>query len=101
MKKLLAIIILLISNFSFCQLKSVIIDSETKAVIPYVNIWVENENTGTTSNEKGEFSIDITNGKFLILSSLGYEKKRIEISTISERCLVVFLLFVINEANIS
>ena len=84
MKKLLAIIFLLISNFSFSQLKAVIIDSETKEKIPYVNIWIENKNIGTTSNENGEFSIDTSNGNFLILSSLGYENKRIEISIISE-----------------
>jgi len=101
MKKALTIIILLISNFSFCQLKSVIIDSETKAVIPYVNIWIENENVGTTSNEKGEFSIDITNGKFLILSSLGYEKKRIEISSISERIILNPKITELNEVIIS
>lgn len=82
MKKLLVIIILLISNFSFCQLKAVIVDSETTEKIPFVNIWIEYENVGTTSNEKGEFSIDTSNGKFLILSSLGYENKRIEISKI-------------------
>lgn len=84
MKKLVAITFLLISNFSFSQLKAVIIDSETKEKIPYVNIWIENENIGTTSNENGEFSMDISNGKFLILSSLGYENKRIQISSISK-----------------
>ncbi len=101
MKKILAIIILFISNFSFCQLRAVIIDSETKSVIPYVNIWIENENIGTTSNEKGEFSIDITSGKFLILSSLGYEKKRIEISSISEKIVLSPKITELNEVIIS
>ncbi len=101
MKKSLTIIILLISNFSFCQLKSVIIDSETKAEIPYVNIWIENENVGTTSNEKGEFSLDITSGEFLILSSLGYEKKRVEISSISERIFLNPKITELNEVTIS
>ena len=55
MKKLFTLIILLISNLGFSQLKAVIIDSETRENIAYVNIWVENENIGTTSNEKGEF----------------------------------------------
>ena len=84
MKKLLAITILLISNLCFSQLKSVIIDSETKEKIPFVNIWVENENIGTTSNESGEFTLENSSGEFLILSSLGYENKRIEISKISD-----------------
>ena len=83
MKKLLTITILLISNLGFSQLKAVIINSETKEKVQYVNIWIENENIGTTSNENGEFSLDISRGKILSLSSLGYEKKRIEISKIS------------------
>tara|TARA_R110001583_G_scaffold171794_1_gene325526 strand:- start:817 stop:1716 length:900 start_codon:yes stop_codon:yes gene_type:complete len=83
MKKLISITILLISNLCFSQLKAVIIDSETKEKIPFVNIWVENENIGTTSNEKGEFTLDISRGEFLILSSLGFDNKRIKISTIS------------------
>ena len=77
MKKLLAITILLISNFCFSQLKSVIIDSETKEKIPYVNIWVENENEGTTSNERGEFKLEIDNTKIILFSAIGFETKKI------------------------
>jgi CRISPR/Cas system-associated exonuclease Cas4 (RecB family) len=77
MKKLLAIIFLLISNLCFSQLKSVIIDSETKEKIPYVNIWVENENIGTTSNEKGEFKLEIDSPKIILFSAIGFETKKI------------------------
>lgn len=83
MKRLLAIIFLITSNLTFSQTKGVIYNNETKEKVPYVNIWVENENIGTTSNENGEFTLDISRGDFLILSSLGYENKRIEISKIS------------------
>ena len=77
MKKLLAITILLISNICFGQLKSVIIDSETKEKIPYVNIWVENEKIGTTSNENGEFELEIDNPKIILFSAIGFETKKI------------------------
>lgn len=77
MKKLLVIIILLISNFCVGQLKSVIIDSETKEKIPYVNIWVENENIGTTSNEKGEFELEIDSPKIIFFSAIGFETRKI------------------------
>jgi len=77
MKKLLAITILLISNLCFSQLKSVIIDSETKEKIPYVNIWVENENIGTTSNEKGEFELEIDGTKIILFSAIGFETRKI------------------------
>jgi hypothetical protein len=77
MKKLLAITILLIPNLCFSQLKSVIIDSETKEKVPYVNIWVENENIGTTSNEKGEFELEINGKKVILFSAIGFQTKKI------------------------
>lgn len=77
MKKLLTITFLLISNLCFSQLKSVIIDSGTKEKIPFVNIWVENENIGTTSNEKGEFELGINSTKVILFSAIGFETKRI------------------------
>ncbi|WP_386106505.1 carboxypeptidase-like regulatory domain-containing protein [Tenacibaculum geojense] len=58
-------------------MKSVIIDNKTKEKIPYVNIWVENETIGTTSNEKGEFELKIDSPKIILFSALGFETKRI------------------------
>lgn len=83
MKKLLAITFLIISNLCFSQLKSVIINSETKEKIPYVNIWVENENIGTTSNEKGEFELEIENRKIILFSAIGYKTKKISSNSIN------------------
>lgn len=77
MKKMIPIIIFLISNPCFSQLKSVIIDSETKEKIPYVNIWVENENIGTTSNEQGEFELQIESPKIISFSAIGFETRKI------------------------
>ncbi|MBX9807022.1 MAG: carboxypeptidase-like regulatory domain-containing protein, partial [Flavobacteriaceae bacterium] len=56
-------------------------DSLTGKPIPYVNIWVQNENIGSTSEENGTFFIN-TNayGKKLIFSTLGFEKKIIKAS---------------------
>ncbi len=101
MKKLLTITILLISNLSFSQLKAVIINSETKEKIPYVNIWIENENIGTTSNENGEFIIDNSKGEILILSSLGYETERIDLSNIPSKIFLVPKMLELDEVIIS
>ena len=38
-----------------------------------MNIWVENENIGTTSEENGEFSIADTENKTLVFSAIGFE----------------------------
>ncbi|HMK06969.1 MAG TPA: carboxypeptidase-like regulatory domain-containing protein [Flavobacterium sp.] len=67
------------------QIKGIVKDSITGKAIPYVNISVENENLGTTSEENGEFTIHISQkSKQLIFSALGFEKKTISISKVSE-----------------
>ena len=96
MKNLLAITVLLISNFCFGQLKSVIIDSETKGKIPYVNIWVENENIGTTSNENGEFELEIDGTKIILFSAIGFETRKISSDSIKN---IVELKPLITELN--
>lgn len=80
-----AYIFLLFSCFVSAQIKGVVKDSLTGKPIPYVNIWVENENIGSTSEENGTFFINTTTkGKRLIFSTLGYEKKIIKASEASE-----------------
>jgi hypothetical protein len=56
------------------QIKGIVVDENDKP-ISYVNIAVQNENIGTTSEENGEFSINVSEGKNLVFSALGYEKK--------------------------
>ena len=80
-----AYIFLLFSCFVSAQIKGVVKDSLTGKPIPFVNIWVENENIGSTSEENGTFFINTTEkGKKLIFSTLGYEKKIIKASAVSE-----------------
>ncbi len=74
MKTLLLTFILIFSNFIFSQITANIIDSETSQNIAYVNIWVENENIGTTSDEQGEFILNIKKPKQLIFSAIGYKR---------------------------
>jgi hypothetical protein len=72
--------------FSFsvsAQIKGVIKDSISGKPISYVNIWVQNENIGSSSEENGEFSINATQNKTLIFSALGYEKKLVKASAAS------------------
>lgn len=59
------------------QIKGVVVDEFNKP-ISYVNIWVQNENNSTTSEENGEFSINVLGSKNLIFSALGFEKKTIK-----------------------
>ena len=64
--------LLLISISFFGQTKGVVVDESGKP-IPYVNIWVENENIGTTSEENGAFSIADAENKILVFSAVGFE----------------------------
>ena len=81
-KKRLWILFLLMSFYVSAQTKGVVVDESGKP-IPYVNIWVENENIGTTSEENGEFSIAASANKNLIFSILGFEKRIIKASEVA------------------
>lgn len=73
-------LLIFISFSTSAQIKGVVKDSISGKSISYVNIWVQNENIGSTSEENGEFSINTTADKNLIFSALGYEKKVTKIS---------------------
>jgi hypothetical protein len=75
-EKRLIWIFLIVSQFAFSQIRGVIKDSISGEPIPFVNIWVENETIGTTSEVNGSFSLDIKEEKVLIFSALGYETKK-------------------------
>jgi hypothetical protein len=74
--------LLFLSISFFAQTKGVVVDESGKP-IPYVNIWVENENIGTTSEENGEFSINSPKNKNLIFSILGFDKRIIKASEVA------------------
>ena len=76
-EKRLIWIFLIVSQFALSQIKGVVKDSISGQPIPYVNIWVENETIGTTSEENGSFSLDIKEEKVLVFSALGYESKKL------------------------
>lgn len=68
--------------------------------IPYVNIWVENENIGTTSDENGFFKIQTTSDKVLIFSSVGYEVKKTTIKD-TEKVILTEAIFKLEEIVLS
>ena len=76
-------IFLIVSQFAFSQMRGVVKDSISGEPIPYVNIWVENETIGTTSEANGSFFLEASKQKNIVFSVLGYEKKTIKGSEIS------------------
>ena len=69
-------IFLIVSQFVFSQIRGVVKDSISGEPIPFVNIWVDNETVGTTSEVDGSFSLDVKEDKQLVFSALGYETKK-------------------------
>lgn len=76
------IVLLLLSFYASAQIKGVVKDSVTGKPIPYANIWVENENSGASTEENGEFVINTNPNKNLIFSALGFVKKTVKASLV-------------------
>ncbi len=61
------------------SVKGKVIDNITKMPIPYLNIWIENEDVGTTSNKEGEFNLEMDDKtKTIVFSAIGYETKKMQ-----------------------
>lgn len=95
----LLVLLLLISVTVMAQVKGIVVDESGKP-IPYVNIWVENENNSTTSEENGEFTINCQPNKNLIFSALGYEKKTVKVAE-SEKVILKINAFELSEVVIA
>ncbi|WP_430468086.1 TonB-dependent receptor [Winogradskyella ouciana] len=82
MKKLLALAISLYCFGINAQhtFTGKVIDNTTQQSISFATIYFPELENGTTANENGEFSIDISSGTFkLVVSSIGYETKSLQI----------------------
>ncbi|WP_298397537.1 carboxypeptidase-like regulatory domain-containing protein [Flavobacterium sp.] len=82
--KYFKIVFFLFSISLSAQIKGVVKDSLTGNPIPYVNIWVEGENIGTTSEENGIFEIKTSKEKKLVFSAIGFQTKICRVSETSE-----------------
>jgi CarboxypepD_reg-like domain len=79
--KLIQFVFLLVSTCNMAQIKGVVTDSLSGKPIPYVNIVVENENIGSTSEEDGSFVVYTSEkSKRLLFSALGFEKKAVMVN---------------------
>ena len=82
-EKILILIFFIVSQIAFSQIKGVVKDSISGEPISYVNIWVENETIGTTSEADGSFFLEASKEKNIVISVLGYERKTLKGSEIS------------------
>lgn len=80
----------LISNSLLSQnntkFRGIVVDSETKDKLQFVDVIVEEANISTVTNSEGEFLIKIPNNRLnetIIFSHLGYKKQMLLISKLS------------------
>lgn len=82
--QLLCILGFLLSLATFSQIKGTVTDANSKP-LPFVNIFIENTYKGTTSNEDGNYELNITdpNTYKVVFQFLGYKtvKKTITIES--------------------
>lgn len=83
MRVLLIGAVILIANFAFCQrdFKGKLVDAETGAPLPFVNIGVYGKGIGTVSDEEGLFHLSMDPSNYYItdsiqFSTLGYRTIR-------------------------
>ena len=99
MKNPLLIVLLLFTTYTQSQIRGSVTDQKGEA-LPYVNIFIENTYKGTTSNEDGQFELNISKpGSYaIVFQFLGYktQTKVVDIETFP------FLLdVVLEEENIN
>ncbi|MNJ98029.1 hypothetical protein D3C87_157890 [compost metagenome] len=92
-----------ISFSAFAQIKGTIKDNATKEPIPYVNIWIEGKDNGTTADENGNFILpSVTDiSKRILLNSVGYAPVYVKISDVNGTILLTPKPIELNEINIT
>jgi hypothetical protein len=102
MKKTFTILLFcLISLISNAQITAIVKNPTDQKPIPYVNIWVENENIGVTADENGKFTIAAPPNSNLIFNALGYDNKTTEASKIDGVVYLIPKVFVLGEVVVS
>jgi len=94
MKHLIIILFLYAANLNANagSLKGKVVDSENLKPLTLVNILIEHTESGTTTNEDGEFQItDAPKSGNLIISHVGYQTKKIPISSLDTEGVLIKL----------
>jgi len=94
MKKLLVLILCVFSMGLSAQqkLKGKVIDKNTKQDISFASLYFPELEIGTTADSSGEFILELSSGTYkLVISSIGYETKSIQVSLPTSEDLIIEL----------
>lgn len=99
------IALLLISIFTVsplsAQFQSQIIEKSSGKPVPYVNIWLESEKRGTTSDVRGNFSFEeADSSKAIIISAIGYEVRKIVIGNLPDTVQLIPITTLLEEVAV-
>lgn len=86
LKKLIIFMMVLAMSYTAAIAQSItitgkVIDAATKETVPYAAIQIKGSTVGWTTDENGKFSIDVTKGSVLTVSSLGYISKEVTVKS--------------------
>ena len=84
---LLSLLLSYLFNLSFAQetIQGIVIDSDTKEPVPFVNIGITLSMTGTVSDENGQYQLRIPSLMDVVaFSSIGYQTENIEAGKLIE-----------------
>lgn len=82
------------------NVSSRIIEYKTGNPVPYANIWIKNQNIGTTSDDNGYFSLKVDNSTrsdSIIVSSIGFNDTLIQISEMDSKLVLKPKIYQISE----
>lgn len=94
-------ILILLSTTTFAQNKGKIIDINTKLPIPFVNIQILGTGYGFTSDNNGNFNLQIKPNQTIVISAIGYETLKVKSNLIEEEIFLTPISYKIPEITIN
>jgi hypothetical protein len=95
------LLIILFSLQLKAQFKGTIINQKDKKLIPYANIWIENENVGTTADENGKFELpNFKENQRLIINALGYQNITLAFADAKDVIELLPIVYELNEVKV-
>ena len=99
--RIFPLLFLLNPSTLFSQTEGIVIDKETNSPVPFANIWIANEEIGTTSDKSGVFVFNSDyRSKTLIVSAIGYERLQIQIDSLYTEVALVSRIYQIPEVTV-
>ncbi|WP_179353728.1 TonB-dependent receptor [Winogradskyella vidalii] len=95
MSRILVIVLSLFCANSYAQnvIKGIVLEQSTQTPIPYATVYAPEIETGTVTDEKGEFTLELSKGTHkLIFSYIGFQTQSLNISVPTDNYISIELL---------